>query len=262
MASHLTLISTVQPSILDAIKWKDVAFRPSDTIVDAIDRFYKSNWARPTSERLRFHEVSVRMRHSACLIFLQTDISASDYTLMVSKDQKEPIYTRHPISGVVTKHEHPFNTLPRFSLSAHPVFVIAYAYGMLLCQGNTSDKIQQIGLDVTRSVKNDFLQVQVPLPSTETPLASLFRSRTTSSFSATSRSPENSGRKRRRQCEVSSGVIEWVDQIRVVTFDELPQDDLVLYSSEPSKPYATVVECDQAWLAVVERKEKRRQLGI
>lgn len=267
-AFYFTLRSqTAQPSISLSLHDGEAAFRPSYSIIDGIDRLYQRNRTCSLPERLRFDEVRLKIWHDAPLICNQVaGISASEYTFVAPKDRTEPIYTRHPISNVVTKHEHPFNTLPCFSLSAHPVFVLAQAYRTLMWHGDASDKICQIGRTVTRSVSPDFLREQVPSTSTTSPPASfprLLHSRATALSSVTSCSPPENSRCKRRRCEIhlEPGVAAWVDQVRAIAFDELPQDNIALYSSEPSKPYATVVGSDQAWLAVMERKRKRHQCG-
>ena len=176
---------------------------------------------------------------------------------MVPKSLRDPIYTRHPTSGHVTKHMHPFKTLPRFSLAAHPIFVTVHAYRMLIWHGDTSDKIRQIGIAASNSVRKDFLKgkrasVYVPSASKALPAAprphdtrSRAKPPSLSILLGTSRRPD-------------PGVAKWVDQVRSVTFDEIPQDDVGLYALEPSKPYKRVLEFEPGWAAVAARQKTKR----
>ncbi|KIY67971.1 hypothetical protein CYLTODRAFT_453934 [Cylindrobasidium torrendii FP15055 ss-10] len=74
----------------------------------------------PISERKRFDEVP----------HLQT----STYTLGVDPYFKKDLFTRHPLTGKVTRHRHPYTALPKFTLPIHPCIAVTTAiYLINLC---------------------------------------------------------------------------------------------------------------------------------
>lgn len=57
------------------------------------------------------------------------------YTAIVDRFASfDAVFTRHPVTGIITKHARPFNSLPEFSLSAHPCLAQVQAAPVVLRQ--------------------------------------------------------------------------------------------------------------------------------
>ncbi|KIY64914.1 hypothetical protein CYLTODRAFT_424807 [Cylindrobasidium torrendii FP15055 ss-10] len=124
----------VQPDVANLFGRAAVAFIPAErTLVDILE-FYKMNHICPISERKRFDEVP----------HLQT----STYTLGVDPYFKRDLFTRHPLTGKVTRHRHPYTALPKFTLPIHPCIAVATAIFLIdLCSDAPpiSDTLLAIG---------------------------------------------------------------------------------------------------------------------
>ncbi|KIY65619.1 hypothetical protein CYLTODRAFT_456145 [Cylindrobasidium torrendii FP15055 ss-10] len=95
----------VQPSVAEC--WDlFVAFVPSEDTVAAIFKAFKANGKCHLSERTPFTQISLPTH--------------STYSFIISPEAKKDVFTRHPITGVVRRHQHPYTDLPNFTLSAHP----------------------------------------------------------------------------------------------------------------------------------------------
>ncbi|KIY65617.1 hypothetical protein CYLTODRAFT_445244 [Cylindrobasidium torrendii FP15055 ss-10] len=95
----------VQPSVAEC--WDlFVAFVPSEDTVAAIHKAFKANGKCRLSERTPFTQIPLP--------------ALTTYTLIISPKASQDVFTRHPVTGVVRRHHHPYTDLPKFTLSAHP----------------------------------------------------------------------------------------------------------------------------------------------
>ncbi|KIY65618.1 hypothetical protein CYLTODRAFT_456144 [Cylindrobasidium torrendii FP15055 ss-10] len=98
----------LQPSV--AKRWHlSVVFMPSEDTAAAILKVYKANRECRLTKRIPFTEIP---RPTPTI-----------YNLSVYSFQRDDVFTRHPISRVVTRHRRPFADLPQFTLSAHPCVI-------------------------------------------------------------------------------------------------------------------------------------------
>ncbi|KIY64776.1 hypothetical protein CYLTODRAFT_456898 [Cylindrobasidium torrendii FP15055 ss-10] len=82
-----------------------MAFRPSDTVLKNILSVYQHNTACSLLEdRIRLDETPALRFPVDCSL----EVDRSDHTA--------PIFTKHPRTGEITRHLHPYATLPRFKL--------------------------------------------------------------------------------------------------------------------------------------------------
>ncbi|KIY64918.1 hypothetical protein CYLTODRAFT_424811 [Cylindrobasidium torrendii FP15055 ss-10] len=110
----------VQPDVANLFGRAAVAFIPAERTLVDIFELYKKNHICPISERKRFDEVP----------HLQT----STYTLAVDPYFKRDLFSRHPLTGNVTRHRHPYTALPKFTLPIHPCIAATTAsYFVDLC---------------------------------------------------------------------------------------------------------------------------------
>ncbi|KIY62748.1 hypothetical protein CYLTODRAFT_166458 [Cylindrobasidium torrendii FP15055 ss-10] len=59
---------------------------------------------------------------------MQTETGGLEFTLMDVRESSCPIFLRHPVTGTVTKHEHPYPASPSIRLrSADPAFIAVRA---------------------------------------------------------------------------------------------------------------------------------------
>ncbi|KIY68505.1 hypothetical protein CYLTODRAFT_259616 [Cylindrobasidium torrendii FP15055 ss-10] len=47
-------------------------------------------------------------------------LRTSTYTLAVNDFFEEDLFTRHPLTGNISRHQYPYTTLPKFTLHVHP----------------------------------------------------------------------------------------------------------------------------------------------
>ncbi|KIY65615.1 hypothetical protein CYLTODRAFT_492172, partial [Cylindrobasidium torrendii FP15055 ss-10] len=95
----------VQPSIAKC--WDLlVAFVPSEDTVAAILKAFEANGKCHLSERTPFTQIPLPTH--------------TTYSLIVSPQTSQDVFTRHPVTRIVRRHQHPYTDLPKFTLSAHP----------------------------------------------------------------------------------------------------------------------------------------------
>ncbi|KIY65420.1 hypothetical protein CYLTODRAFT_424374 [Cylindrobasidium torrendii FP15055 ss-10] len=107
----------VQYRIADRMDTFTFAFIPSDSALEAIKELYEHNNTSEPHCRIPFYTIQ-HINHCA-------------YTFEVLDDFTLPLYTRHPITGVVTKHIFPYPELPLFTTTAHPCASIVQSYEFL-----------------------------------------------------------------------------------------------------------------------------------
>ncbi|KIY64618.1 hypothetical protein CYLTODRAFT_425029 [Cylindrobasidium torrendii FP15055 ss-10] len=113
----------VQP-IMQSWFWRgDLAFVPCNTALCDILDLYRRNTRCDVYKRQRFDQVEVLS-------------NAVRYTLVhrILRSLDRRLFTRHPVTGVVTEHKFPYITLPEFELTAHPC--IAHLHADILMRRN------------------------------------------------------------------------------------------------------------------------------
>ncbi|KIY63070.1 hypothetical protein CYLTODRAFT_414296 [Cylindrobasidium torrendii FP15055 ss-10] len=106
----------LQPS---AVKEFDnyFALLPSNSVLNSIYELYVSNLG-----------VSDRPDNRRRVDFRDEIAIDREYTLIVPSYYEDRImYTRHPLTGVVSEHRWPFKTLPKFYSKFHPCIAVAHA---------------------------------------------------------------------------------------------------------------------------------------
>ncbi|KIY64621.1 hypothetical protein CYLTODRAFT_492951 [Cylindrobasidium torrendii FP15055 ss-10] len=106
----------VQP-IMESWFWRgDLAFVPCHTALGSILDFYRRNSRCDVYNRQRFDQVDALS-------------NAVRYTLVhgIARSLDRRLFTRHPVTGVVTEHKFPYITLPEFELTAHPCIAHLHA---------------------------------------------------------------------------------------------------------------------------------------
>lgn len=176
-----------------------------------------------------------------------------------------PIYTRHPITGVVTKHDSPHTTLPRVSTTIHPVFAVHHIYSAMKMVDPTEPEgtIGRIGR-ILRSAPAEFLSLynktkpskhHPGLRSTPVTCPEL----TAGSSSQCSSDPSSSLKKKRKRGSEATVIPEWLGGIQTVAFEDLPPDDLLDYTAEESKGVDEALRDEAAWLCVGDDYQRKRQ---
>ncbi|KIY64616.1 hypothetical protein CYLTODRAFT_492946 [Cylindrobasidium torrendii FP15055 ss-10] len=113
----------VQP-IMESWFWRgDLAFVPCNTALRNILDLYRRNSRCDVYSRQRFDQVEVLS-------------NAVRYTLVhgIARSLDRRLFTRHPVTGIVTEHKFPYITLPEFQLTAHPC--IAHLHANILMRRN------------------------------------------------------------------------------------------------------------------------------
>ncbi|KIY64620.1 hypothetical protein CYLTODRAFT_492950 [Cylindrobasidium torrendii FP15055 ss-10] len=114
----------VQPTMQWWFEYDMVGFVPDDAALREILDLYSRNSKCNIYKRQRFDQVPA----------LYNPVR---YSLVhaLSQDFNRRIFTRHPITGVVTEHRFPYTTLPEFRLTAHPCIAHLHAeYVMRRCR--------------------------------------------------------------------------------------------------------------------------------
>ncbi|KIY63082.1 hypothetical protein CYLTODRAFT_446835 [Cylindrobasidium torrendii FP15055 ss-10] len=101
----------VQPRLLP---WHGFAFVPVDSVLEEIYAMFEYNFSHPQHTRIRFH----------CLQSLRD----TPYTFEMSGNFRNPLFTRHPITGCIAKHTYPYPKLPLFKTAAHPCLTLFRAF--------------------------------------------------------------------------------------------------------------------------------------
>ncbi|KIY62965.1 hypothetical protein CYLTODRAFT_494269 [Cylindrobasidium torrendii FP15055 ss-10] len=101
----------VQPRLLP---WHGFAFVPVDSVLEEIHAMFEYNFTHAQDARVRFH----------CLQSLRD----TPYTFEMSGGYRDPLFTRHPVTGSVVKHTYPYPKLPLFKTAAHPCLTLFRAF--------------------------------------------------------------------------------------------------------------------------------------
>ncbi|KIY64910.1 hypothetical protein CYLTODRAFT_456782 [Cylindrobasidium torrendii FP15055 ss-10] len=110
----------VQPGLAQLFRPVHIAFIPAEETLSNILELYRTNQRCAVSERKRFDEVP--------------HLKTSTYTLGIVSHFKRDLFTRHPLTGKITRHRHPYTALPKFTLPIHPCIAVSTAsYLISLC---------------------------------------------------------------------------------------------------------------------------------
>ncbi|KIY69612.1 hypothetical protein CYLTODRAFT_223873 [Cylindrobasidium torrendii FP15055 ss-10] len=124
---------SLQPSLALAFSSFEIAFKAPDMVLKAVYDLYVSNSQCRLEDRTRFDSVE------------WPSISGSSLLL---DEEIRIVYTKHPVTGEVTTHTHPFPHLPKFTISAaHPALLTLQATKFRLYnQCNPLDMLTQMFL--------------------------------------------------------------------------------------------------------------------
>ncbi|KIY64913.1 hypothetical protein CYLTODRAFT_424806 [Cylindrobasidium torrendii FP15055 ss-10] len=137
----------VQPGMAQLFQPVRIAFIPAEETLRKILELYKMNRFCPIPERQRFDEVP----------HLQT----STYMLGVTPYFKRDLFTRHPLTGKVTRHRHPYTALPKFTLPIHPcIAVLTASYLVGLC--SDAPPVSETLLAIVRLYAFDMFWARIP----------------------------------------------------------------------------------------------------
>ncbi|KIY63076.1 hypothetical protein CYLTODRAFT_426408 [Cylindrobasidium torrendii FP15055 ss-10] len=100
----------LQPRMQSLILSNRCAFMPSDNVLSNINALYLRNSCSAPRERIRFNNVP--------------SLDDCVYTFECGENFTDRLFTRHPITGVVTTHIFPYPNLPQFIMPAHPCLVV------------------------------------------------------------------------------------------------------------------------------------------
>ncbi|KIY62034.1 hypothetical protein CYLTODRAFT_427216 [Cylindrobasidium torrendii FP15055 ss-10] len=107
---------------------KNYAFIPPDSCIQSLTKTYIQNQRHPHKDRTR----------------AKTEASALEYSLIVLSPSQRPIFLRHPVTGVITKHVHPYPAFPSIRLrSADSSFIALRTTPRLTLLGRAPDVIQE-----------------------------------------------------------------------------------------------------------------------
>ncbi|KIY63083.1 hypothetical protein CYLTODRAFT_458432 [Cylindrobasidium torrendii FP15055 ss-10] len=90
------------------------AFVPVDSVLQEIFDLFENNFQSLENARIPF--VSVKSFKKAA------------YTFEPAGNCIDPLFTRHPVTGLVTKHDYPYPRLPLFTMTAHCCLAIFRAF--------------------------------------------------------------------------------------------------------------------------------------
>ncbi|KIY65541.1 hypothetical protein CYLTODRAFT_424259 [Cylindrobasidium torrendii FP15055 ss-10] len=111
MDQPINLLHLTSELVIEAFAFSDLAFRPAPNAIALLQELYEHNVKRPISERRRFDEVPELQQNC-------------EYTLQILPELQRDIFLKHPVTGAVTIHQHPYGDMPRFRLlTAHPSLV-------------------------------------------------------------------------------------------------------------------------------------------
>ncbi|KIY64558.1 hypothetical protein CYLTODRAFT_493030 [Cylindrobasidium torrendii FP15055 ss-10] len=109
----------LQPTTYDLFDAYDLAFRPTSSTFAILSELYMANARLPPSQRRRFDNVP--------------GFQGAPHILEIRNNFQEDIFLKHPITGEVTIHQHPYSNLPLFyPRTAHPVATSHNAFNFLL----------------------------------------------------------------------------------------------------------------------------------
>ncbi|KIY65536.1 hypothetical protein CYLTODRAFT_492234 [Cylindrobasidium torrendii FP15055 ss-10] len=111
MDQPINLLHLASKPVVQAFALSLLAFRPPPHTIALLQELYEHNARCPMSERRRFDEVPE----------LRQDC---EYTLQMFPGFQKDIFLKHPETGAITTHQHPYSDLPCFRLlTAHPTLV-------------------------------------------------------------------------------------------------------------------------------------------
>ncbi|KIY63073.1 hypothetical protein CYLTODRAFT_494182 [Cylindrobasidium torrendii FP15055 ss-10] len=223
----------VQLRMADCVELCRFAFVPTKTILEDIyELFERNNLSAP---------------HSRVPFYMTQSLRDYVYTFEVREDFTDPLYTRHPITGVVTEHICPYPQLPLFTTTAHPCVSIFQAWSFQYGRSTLArPRTEQPLLDV---ISKSLLIWSPSIPRrAPSPTQSGCPSLTHSSDSASSE----------ELSEADCRITDWVQEVQVVSRDEFSPVHVRSYANdEPVVRFEGVTMDDGDWreLAVMTRPE-------
>ncbi|KIY68521.1 hypothetical protein CYLTODRAFT_421553 [Cylindrobasidium torrendii FP15055 ss-10] len=134
MKSPLNVMK-VQPGMARFFRSTFLAFVPAEETLCDIFELHLANFHCDVSERQRFDEIP----------HLQT----TTYSLGVKSCFQHNLFTRHPLTGKIIRHRHPYTTLPKFTLPVHPC-IAALRAGCLISFSPDASPVSKTLLAITR----------------------------------------------------------------------------------------------------------------
>ncbi|KIY63979.1 hypothetical protein CYLTODRAFT_425621 [Cylindrobasidium torrendii FP15055 ss-10] len=118
----------LQPDFGHELSRKEYAFIPPDRCIQLLTKTYRQNQRHPQKDRTR----------------AETESGTLEYSLIDLSSSTCPIFLRHPATGIVTKHVHPYPAFPSIRLrSADPSFIAIKTAPRLSLLGIASDVLQE-----------------------------------------------------------------------------------------------------------------------
>ncbi|KIY70475.1 hypothetical protein CYLTODRAFT_419705 [Cylindrobasidium torrendii FP15055 ss-10] len=113
----------IQPNLIFAFKRRKVSFVPIDSIVSSMAGLYDHNYASTDEERRRMGDVPELKSP-----LFRFNIAKFNYPGLPHLSRFMPVYTKHPLTGHVTKHVAPYSDLPTFQAkTAHASLLVLAA---------------------------------------------------------------------------------------------------------------------------------------
>ncbi|KIY64678.1 hypothetical protein CYLTODRAFT_457000 [Cylindrobasidium torrendii FP15055 ss-10] len=108
----------VQSGVAEHILSNTLSFRPSESALEILYQLFQDNLQKPLEMRQRYNEVLA--------------LNSVSHVVRPVRSFKGDLFLRHPVTGNVTMHQHPYTDLPHFRLrTAHPVMTSLHALGLL-----------------------------------------------------------------------------------------------------------------------------------
>ncbi|KIY68927.1 hypothetical protein CYLTODRAFT_489347 [Cylindrobasidium torrendii FP15055 ss-10] len=213
-------VVAVRPSVEMSIKSGSFVFLPDSATLARILKVTRHNLSCPADERIDIRNIP--------------ELSDCTYALILDPVVKVPIHLRHPKSGRITTHRHPYPAFPRFTLPSNPWIAALGAFQKIAFRSKALDLplLYSFGrLVVDAALPDSFRKASPPascpsLTSSSSPADSLAESSDSGSVSV---------RKRKRKQEASNpDVAEWVRETQGIHFLRLRPDNVGKYADEPS----------------------------
>ncbi|KIY62995.1 hypothetical protein CYLTODRAFT_426488 [Cylindrobasidium torrendii FP15055 ss-10] len=229
----------LQRHMADPIKELHFAFIPTKSVLeDMYELFERNNIAAPNC-RVPFYTVQ-SLENCVC-------------TFEVREGFTEPLYTRHPVTGIVTEHIFPYPQLPLFTTTAHPCATIFQAHEFIYGKPSLTKTRMEHPLVEVILKSLCIWWSSIPRPDewrAPSPTSSNCPSLTHSSDSVSSEELSEDDRR----------IADWVQEMQLVSGDEFARVDVRAYANdEPVVRFEGVTMDDGDWreLAVRTRPELR-----
>ncbi|KIY68926.1 hypothetical protein CYLTODRAFT_489346 [Cylindrobasidium torrendii FP15055 ss-10] len=223
-------VIAVRPSVEMSIKMGTLVFLPDSATLDRILTTTNHNLSCPPSERIGLRDIP--------------EFSDCSYTLLLRPSFKTILHLRHPKTGRITTHRHPYPALPQFTLPSNPWVAALGAYQKVAIRSYSLDLpiLHRIGRLTRHATLPDYFR-EVSPPVNCPSLTNSSSSEESSAESSVSGS--TSSRKRKREEDASNpGVAEWVRETQGVNFLRLRPDNVGEYADEPSTSLQPIVVRD------------------